>query len=123
MINVRLPLFGFLLSLSSPAFAEVADKVPTTLQLWILPAIITAIAFIIAVKRPILALFLLPIALFCAWGHVDELHDPFLGPALRAELGEAYFVHGYLSAAMAIAGPFLAWAVLWFYRSRTRRQP
>jgi len=122
MIVVRLPLIGFLLSLSSPAFAEVADKEPTTLQLWILPAIITAVAFIVAMKRPILALILLPIALFCAWATIDELHDPFVGLAIRAELGDAYFIHGYLSAAMAIAGPFLAWAVLWFYRARTRRR-
>jgi len=118
--KARVPLFGFLF-LSSPAFAEVADKEPAIPQLWMVPAIITAIAFVAGMKRPSFALFLLPIALFCAWGQIDELNDPFVGPAIRAELGEAYFTHGYLSAVVGIIGPLIAWAVLRFCRVRTRR--
>ncbi len=85
-----------------------------------LPGIVTAVAFIAGVKRPAFALFLFPIALFFAWGRVEELHDPFVGPAIRAELGDAYFTHGYLSAAAGTIGPLIAWAVLRFYRVRNK---
>lgn len=121
IMKARVPLIALLIFLSSPAFAEVADKEPTILQLWMVPAIIIAMAFIAGVKRPSFALFLFPIALFCAWGQVDELQDPFVGPAIRAELGDTYFTHGYLSAAVGIVGPLIAWAVLGFYRVKAKR--
>ncbi|WP_374865195.1 hypothetical protein, partial [Brucella cytisi] len=79
-----------------------------------------AIAFIAGLKRPSFSLFLLPIALICAWGQVDELHDPFVGPAIRAELGGAYFTHGYLSAIAGIVGPLIVWAVIRLYRVRAK---
>lgn len=122
MVKARVSLIGLLICLSSPALAEVADKEPTIPQLWMLPAIITVIAIIAGLKRPSFALLLLPIALFCAWGQVDELHDPFVGPAIRAELGDAYFTHGYLSAAAGIVGPLIAWAMRRFYRVKAKSQ-
>lgn len=121
MRKACIPLIGLLIFLSSPALAEVADKEPTIPQLWIVPGIITAIAFTAGLRRPSFALFLLPIALLCAWGQVDELHDSSVGPAIRAELGDAYFTHGYLSAVAGMVGPLVAWAVLRSYRVRTRR--
>ena len=72
ILNARLPLVGLLLSLSSPALAEVADKERSIAQLWMVPGIITAIAFVTGLKRTSFALFLIPIALFFAWGQVDE---------------------------------------------------
>ena len=120
-MRVCLPLAGLLLFVPSPALAEVADKEPTTFELWLVTAIITAVAFVLAAKRPSFALFLLPISLFFAWGSVMELRDPFVGPVIRAELGDAYFVHGYLAAATWIAGPIIAWAALRFYRARNKR--
>ncbi|MFB8343459.1 hypothetical protein ACWGNA_20395 [Brucella cytisi] len=120
IMKTRVPFIGLLIFLSSPAFAEVADKEPTILQLWMVPGIITAIAFIAGLKRPSFSLFLLPIALICAWGQVDELHDPFVGPAIRAELGGAYFTHGYLSAAAGIVGPLIVWAAFRLYRVRAK---
>lgn len=122
MTKARVPLIGSLICLSSPAWAEVADKEPTIPQLWMVPAIITAIAIVVGLKRPSFPLFLVPIALFCAWGQVDELHDPFVGPAIRAELGDAYFTHGYLSAAAAIVGPLIAWAMHRLYWERAKSQ-
>lgn len=107
--------------LSSPALAEVADKEPTVLQLWITTAIITAIAFVLGLKRPALALLLLPVALFRAWGQIDELHDPIVAHAIRVELGDAYIAHEYLTAAIGGIGPLLAWAVLHVRRARGRR--
>lgn len=121
MMSARVLFFGFLFFLSLPAFAEVADKEPTTLCLWLVPAVLAAVAIIFAVKRPWFALFLLPVSLLCAWSGVGELRDPFVGPAIRAELGDTYVMHGYLSAAMGIAVPIIAWAVLRFYRARAKR--
>lgn len=121
MMKAHFLFFGFLFFLSSPAFAEVADKEPTTLQLWLVSVVLTAVAIGFGVKRPWFALFLLPVSLLCAWSRVSELRDPFVGPAIRAELGDAYAVHGYLSAAMGIAGPIIAWAVLRFYRAGAKR--
>lgn len=121
IMKARVPLIALLIFLSSPAFAEVADKEPTILQLWMVPGIITAIAFIAGLKRPSFALFLFPIALFCAWGQVDELQDSFVGPGIGAELGDTYFTHGYQSAAVGIVGPVIAWAVLGFCRVKTKR--
>ena len=120
IVKARVALIGLSIFLSSPALAEVADKEPSIPQLWMVPGIITAFAFIAGLKRPSFAFFLLPIALFCAWGQVDELHDPFVGPAIRAELGDAYFTHGYLAAAAGIVGPLTAWAVLRCYRVRAK---
>lgn len=120
IMKTRVPFIGLFIFLSSPAFAEVADKEPTILQLWMVPGIITAFAFIAGLKRPSFSLFLLPIALICAWGQVDELHDPFVGPAIHAELGGAYFTHGYLSAVAGIVGPLIVWAVFRLYRGRAK---
>ncbi len=121
MMKARLSLFGALTFLSSPAFAEVADKEPTALQLWLVPVAITVSAFVAAIKRPWLALLLLPVSIFCAWADVDEFRDPFVGPAIRAELGDAYVVQGYLAAAMVIAGPIIGWAALRVYQAKARR--
>lgn len=120
--TARLLLTVLLVAVSSPALAEFADKEPTTLQLWLVPIIITGIAFLVATKRPSLALLLVPISLFCAWGQIEELHGPFVGPAIEKELGSAYFIHAHAASAVAVIGPIVAWASFLLDRTRSNRR-
>jgi hypothetical protein len=108
----RLLLGGAFALLSSPAFAEVADKVATPLQLGLVPVVITVLALIGGRRRAGFALLPLLLSLLWAWVQADTLGDPFLRPAIRAELGDGYVTGGYLSAALGVLGPVLAWALL-----------
>lgn len=100
------------LILSSPALAEVSDKVPDAAQNWIVLTSPCAIAFLVATIRPWFALLLLPVSSLLTMVPLDGLHDPNLGPAIRQELGEAYIWQAYIAAAIGMIGPPLAWATL-----------
>jgi hypothetical protein len=113
-------LIGLLAFFSSPAVAEVSDKVPTMTGLWIFPGIVVSIAFVAGVIRPYFALFFLPIGSLYAWFILsDLLHDPSVGPAILQELGDTYFISGYVSILVGVVGPLIIWAVLRRFRPRT----
>jgi hypothetical protein len=114
----RLLLGGVFVLLSSPAFAEVVDKVATPLQLGLAPLVITILALIGGRRRAAFALLPLLLSLLWALVQASALTDPFLGQAIRAELGNGYVTGGYLSAALGVLGPVLAWAVLRRRRAR-----
>lgn len=114
-----LPIW-FCLMLSSPALAEVSDKEPDAIQVWLVAAGICAVAFVAAKIRPWFALPLLPVSSLLALAHISELNDPAVGPAIRQELGEAYIWQVYLAAAVALIGPLTAWATLRMLRNRRK---
>jgi hypothetical protein len=76
--------------ISRVAHAEVMDKEPTLLQTWALSRIGGGLAFGVARFRWWLGAIIgvLPTAYFL--GLWQEVHDPFVGPAIRSEAGASY---------------------------------
>lgn len=89
------------------AFFEVMDKEPSLLQIWLLFLFVGVGGFLLCRYRRWLSAVVLPIALFIAWGHLSELHDPFVGPAIAREAGRGYFTQSYIVMAIGVALPFL----------------
>ena len=89
------------------ALFEVMDKEPSLLQVWLLFLFVGMGGFILCRYRRWLLAVVLPIALFLAWGHLAELHDPFVGPHIAREAGHAYFTQSYIAMASGMALPFL----------------
>jgi hypothetical protein len=83
--------------------AEVADKEFSVATLWIVAAILSAVAFALSRWRRWATIIALPPILIWIWFLLSEIHDRFVGPAILAELGRAYFVQTYLSALLPVA--------------------
>ncbi len=89
------------------ALFEVMDKEPLLLQVWVLFLLVGVGGLLLCRYRSWLLAVVLPVALFLAWGHLSELHDPFVGPAIAREAGRDYFIQSYLAMALGVALPFL----------------
>jgi len=100
------------LVISSPAFAEVADKEPTVSALWTWALGFTLIALLLEAVRPRLGLLVVPFAALSAWAGHMELSDPHVGPAILGELGPSYVNMSYASFAVGLLGPLLV-VLLW----------
>jgi hypothetical protein len=76
---------------------EVMDKEMSVPQMWIGYLLFGAMALYLAPRS---VAWPLGIALWLAvvgWGQALELNDPWVGPAIRREAGEAYVTHSYAS--------------------------
>ena len=114
----RLSIGLFALLAASPAYAEVGDKVPSTLLLWGSALAVTAAAIALTRFRPWLGLMVLPLGLFQATvGHM-EITSPDVGPAIVSELGSSYIVSSYVAYVFGLMGPVMA--VLWARRAARR---
>ena len=89
------------------ALFEVMDKEPSLLQIWFLFLLVGVGGFLLCRYRSWLLAVVLPIALFLAWGHLSELHNPFVGPAIAREAGRAYFTQSDIAMALGMAFPLL----------------
>jgi hypothetical protein len=89
------------------ALFEVMDKEPSLLQVWFLFLLVGVGGFLLCRYRSWLLAMVLPIVLFLAWGHLSEMHDPFVGPAIAREAGRAYFTQSYMAMAMGVVLPLL----------------
>jgi len=89
------------------ALFEVMDKEPSLLQVWLLFFSVGVGGFLLCRFRGWLLAVVLPVALFLAWAHLSELHDPFVGPAIAREAGRDYFTQSYIAMALALALPLL----------------
>ena len=114
----RIGFAAICLTTASAAFAEVADKEPTAGWLWGEALAINLIALVLERFRPKLGLIVLPIGALLAWGGYDELTDPYVGPAIRSELGQGYITTSYLTYALALLGPI----IIVFLHARLRRR-
>ena len=96
-----------------PAFAEVSDKVASIPQLWITAAVAGVVAFLAGGYRFTLGLILLPVSAFLILAGLEPVRDPFVGPAVVSEQGQAYVVAAYGSAVILLllhlAGLWLGW--------------
>ena len=115
----RYGLLGVLLALSaSPALAEVSDKIPSLANLWLWAAGFTLAALLLAWRRPVAGLAVVPFAAFWAWSGHEMLSDPWVGPAILREQGRAYVQAVYWSAAAGVTGPLLVAALALWLRLR-----
>ena len=102
----------FLLGWSSSAVAEVADKVPSLTNMWVTTLVVNIFACILGLKKPLMALLVLPVSAFLIWGGLSELNDPWVGPAIRRELGQGYIDQSYYALAITVLGPVALFAIL-----------
>jgi hypothetical protein len=49
-----------------------------------------------------MALPVVLLAMLLAWARIDELNDPFVGPAIVHEAGPSYVIQCYLASAIAV---------------------
>lgn len=103
--------------IASPAMAEVADKEPTLGAVWACTLALNLTALLLGFVRPWLALVVVPFGAVFAFTLCSELLDPYVGPAVVAELGKPYVWSGYASAALSLFGP-LAVVLAWIIRRR-----
>ncbi len=97
--------------------AEIADKEPSVLQLWIVAIVLSTAAATFARWRRWAVL--VPFALAAVWlaAVFAELRDPHVGPAILQELGRGYVVQ----SVVAVALPFLfGLAALFFTPGRAK---
>src|SRR5438309_2103567 len=100
----------------APLLAEVADKEFTLPTLWIAAVLLCGSGFLLSSWRRWAAI--LPL-LFCfVWCYlvVSEVRDPYVGPAIRQELGMSYVIQSYFSALVPFL--FIGWPL---FRGRTNR--
>jgi hypothetical protein len=86
---------------------EVGDKEFTIPTLWIVAVVLCASGFLLSSWRHWAGILPLLFSLVWCYLIVSELRDPYVGPAIRDELGISYVVQSYLSALLPLA--FIAW--------------
>ncbi|WP_417501167.1 hypothetical protein [Marinobacter sp.] len=80
------------------AFAEVTDKVQSYPSMWFSALLLAALLGGLSYLKP---LFLIPavgISLFLAYGYYDMESDHVFRQVVLNEMGESYFIFGYLSS-------------------------
>jgi hypothetical protein len=108
--------FCLLLTAATPAWAEVADKVPSLGHVFRWAAIGTAVGYAVCRFRPSLGLLTFPVAAYFHFALLSEIHDSGVGQAILREMGIPYIHAVYMSLACIIVGHvtgamahFLAW--------------
>jgi hypothetical protein len=88
--------------------AEVGDKEPTTLVVWLVSIGLALASLALARWRWWAALLVLPVVIFYALLVLAEATDPFVGPAIRSELGTEYFAKVLVAIGTGAALPIVA---------------
>lgn len=101
---------------------EVMDKMPSVPGIRPGTLVLGGTAFWLCLRRPRLALPIVPLRLFPGWGLHAEIQDPFAGPAILREAGRGYFVQAYVSIALHLLLP-LAGAAAGAWRSSRPAAP
>ena len=85
------------------ALAEVSDKVASVPSLWITAFAAGALALLAGRYKLLLGVALLPISLFLVAASLEPVLDPYVGPAVVQEQGEAYLASVYASCAVILS--------------------
>jgi hypothetical protein len=88
---------------SRVAHAEVMDKEPTLVQTWAWALVGGGIGLAAWRVRWWLGLIAATVPAFYFIGLWQEIHDPFVGPAIRVEAGAGYVAWSYAAAVIWIA--------------------
>jgi hypothetical protein len=83
-----------------PVCAEVMDKERTVASNWTWAVVGGALAVLAWRWRWWLGAIVSTLALAAVFVTYQDIVDPFVGPAIRAEAGQGYITHYYWSAAM-----------------------
>lgn len=91
--------------------AEVSDKLPTLVQIWIIAASAGLLCLVAAYFRGWLAALLAatPLAWFISL--FSEIHSADIRPALLAEAGQTYYVQAYLAALLIVVLGYVGWVL------------
>ena len=89
------------------AFAEVSDKVPSILGLWVVGVGVGFLGFFSAKYRIWAGAIVGVVSIFLCISHYRVISDPFVGPAIVKEQGNLYILSIYGSMVMLIA-PLIA---------------
>lgn len=91
---------------------EVMDKEPSLSFIWGYFLIVGIGGFFLIRKHPSFLLLILPLVLFIAVGMIEEINDPYVGPAIIQEAGKGYVTQSYFAITIGTVIPFfgvLAW--------------
>jgi hypothetical protein len=88
--------------------AEVMDKEPSLTQIWTEFGALILLGTGLTLLHRRLVLLLLPFIFLFAFGTLDELQAPDVGPAILLEAGRGYVVQRYLAVILALSAPVVA---------------
>lgn len=111
MIAQRLVVCSLLLCWSQAASAEVMDKVPSAIELWLFSSGAFIVAVLLAFTfHPLAAFAAYPLSLFLTWLILDLLRGD-LGSAVFNEAGWPFFIQGYAMVGLGIVGPAIVYLI------------
>jgi hypothetical protein len=84
------------------------DKEPSLTQIWIEFGVLILLGIGLTLLHRRLALLVLPFIFLFAFGTLDELQDPYVGPAILHEAGRGYVIQCYLAVILALSTPLIA---------------
>jgi hypothetical protein len=102
-------MFGFI-----PVLAEVSDKEPTLADIWCVAGFSCMTGFLLCRWQRFAGLVVLPPVAVWVWAMFLEIHDPYVGPAILAELGQSYVVQAHIASFL----PFMFVAIGFWRRGR-----
>jgi hypothetical protein len=91
-------------------FAEVLDKEPTALTVWLTYGTLSGAGFFVCRWRPWCFALFGPANSFAAWASISELWDPYVGPEILRE-SPPLFIQWHLALVFALAGPVAGFIV------------
>ena len=95
------------------AFFEVMDKEPSLLMIWSASLLLGVGGLFLSRLRWWLGLIVIGVALVFALAQIQELHDPFVGPAIVREAGYGYVLQSYIASAIAVLLPTTGLLLRW----------
>jgi len=114
-------LLSFLLGTATPAVAEVMDKDPTTDMIWRSGIVLAVLALGAGRLHPLLGVLLVLLVPNVPLGVLFEIHDPSVGPHIRAEAGMGYVFQTYAANGLVLSS-YLIGGALWHRRRKSRRR-
>jgi len=101
---------GFDVSLISLMVFEAMDK---EWPLWLVMLVFVGLGLsglLLGRRRPLVAIFIVALAIIGGAGQVMELNDVYVGPAIRHEAGLGYVILSYFSIGLGVILPLIgAW--------------
>ena len=88
--------------------AEVGDKEPSVAKIWLVFAVLGFAGALFSRVRWWASLLVLPGVAFCALAVLGEITDPYVGPAIRSELGLSYVMQSIVAIATGVLLPVMA---------------
>lgn len=101
---MRALLAIFLALVPTLGHAEVMDKEFSLSAVLLWGFIGGVLVFLAARFKPLLLLILVPVIGLFFFGHLSELMDPYVGPAMAAEAGQFYVLISWAAPVLVLVG-------------------